>query len=105
MRGPYYASWAMNVSIYRSLRSLNLFACLLLSGLTLALPSLAQVKPIASPQKESTAIANFVDVAAKSGLTMMNVFGGTDTKTVSYTHLRAHETPEHLVCRLLLGKK
>src|SRR5678816_4882834 len=30
------------------------------------------------------------------------------TKTmapVSYTHLRAHETPEHLVCRLLLEKK
>src|SRR5678816_1151072 len=25
-----------------------------------------------------------------------------DTTTVSYTHLRAHETPEHLVCRLLL---
>src|SRR5678815_4026277 len=23
-------------------------------------------------------------------------------KAVSYTHLRAHETPEHLVCRLLL---
>src|SRR5678815_71372 len=23
----------------------------------------------------------------------------------SYTHLRAHETPEHLVCRLLLEKK
>src|SRR5678815_4942109 len=22
--------------------------------------------------------------------------------SVSYTHLRAHETPEHLVCRLLL---
>src|SRR5665254_9524 len=30
---------------------------------------------------------------------------GTRTKTVSYTHLRAHETPEHLVCRLLLEKK
>eukprot|EP00658_Telonema_sp_P-2_P086082 TRINITY_DN996_c0_g1_i5.p1 TRINITY_DN996_c0_g1~~TRINITY_DN996_c0_g1_i5.p1 ORF type:complete len:106 (+),score=22.35 TRINITY_DN996_c0_g1_i5:150-467(+) len=27
------------------------------------------------------------------------------TNTVSYTHLRAHETPEHLVCRLLLEKK
>src|SRR5678816_2396227 len=27
------------------------------------------------------------------------------TDTVSYTHLRAHETPEHLVCRLLLEKK
>src|SRR5678815_4939065 len=28
-----------------------------------------------------------------------------DTIAVSYTHLRAHETPEHLVCRLLLEKK
>src|SRR5674536_385043 len=28
-----------------------------------------------------------------------------ETGTVSYTHLRAHETPEHLVCRLLLEKK
>ena len=27
------------------------------------------------------------------------------TGAVSYTHLRAHETPEHLVCRLLLEKK
>ena len=26
-------------------------------------------------------------------------------KPVSYTHLRAHETPEHLVCRLLPEKK
>ena len=30
--------------------------------------------------------------------------GGFD-QPVSYTHLRAHETPEHLVCRLLLEKK
>eukprot|EP00658_Telonema_sp_P-2_P082044 TRINITY_DN8575_c0_g1_i1.p1 TRINITY_DN8575_c0_g1~~TRINITY_DN8575_c0_g1_i1.p1 ORF type:complete len:200 (+),score=46.15 TRINITY_DN8575_c0_g1_i1:125-724(+) len=29
----------------------------------------------------------------------------TDVTPVSYTHLRAHETPEHLVCRLLLEKK
>src|SRR5678816_2382814 len=28
-----------------------------------------------------------------------------DDTPVSYTHLRAHETPEHLVCRLLLEKK
>ena len=28
-----------------------------------------------------------------------------DLGAVSYTHLRAHETPEHLVCRLLLEKK
>eukprot|EP00658_Telonema_sp_P-2_P044461 TRINITY_DN32360_c0_g1_i1.p1 TRINITY_DN32360_c0_g1~~TRINITY_DN32360_c0_g1_i1.p1 ORF type:complete len:177 (+),score=39.06 TRINITY_DN32360_c0_g1_i1:3-533(+) len=31
--------------------------------------------------------------------------GAFDIATVSYTHLRAHETPEHLVCRLLLEKK
>src|SRR5678815_2801187 len=31
--------------------------------------------------------------------------GCNDLKPVSYTHLRAHETPEHLVCRLLLEKK
>src|SRR5678815_2998091 len=30
---------------------------------------------------------------------------GSTTAPVSYTHLRAHETPEHLVCRLLLEKK
>eukprot|EP00658_Telonema_sp_P-2_P039341 TRINITY_DN28152_c0_g1_i1.p1 TRINITY_DN28152_c0_g1~~TRINITY_DN28152_c0_g1_i1.p1 ORF type:complete len:158 (-),score=44.16 TRINITY_DN28152_c0_g1_i1:92-565(-) len=29
----------------------------------------------------------------------------THPSAVSYTHLRAHETPEHLVCRLLLEKK
>ena len=29
----------------------------------------------------------------------------TTDRAVSYTHLRAHETPEHLVCRLLLEKK
>eukprot|EP00658_Telonema_sp_P-2_P021947 TRINITY_DN1875_c0_g1_i12.p1 TRINITY_DN1875_c0_g1~~TRINITY_DN1875_c0_g1_i12.p1 ORF type:complete len:548 (-),score=142.53 TRINITY_DN1875_c0_g1_i12:85-1728(-) len=32
-----------------------------------------------------------------------NIEGGHGA--VSYTHLRAHETPEHLVCRLLLEKK
>src|SRR5678815_4842832 len=32
------------------------------------------------------------------------LMGGT-LNPVSYTHLRAHETPEHLVCRLLLEKK
>ena len=28
-----------------------------------------------------------------------------DVETVSYTHLRAHETDSYLVCRLLLEKK
>src|SRR5678815_1257034 len=30
-----------------------------------------------------------------------DVQGGRVVRAVSYTHLRAHETPEHLVCRLL----
>src|SRR5678816_2685548 len=30
---------------------------------------------------------------------------GESLLAVSYTHLRAHETPEQLVCRLLLEKK
>eukprot|EP00658_Telonema_sp_P-2_P013837 TRINITY_DN15247_c0_g1_i7.p1 TRINITY_DN15247_c0_g1~~TRINITY_DN15247_c0_g1_i7.p1 ORF type:complete len:213 (-),score=58.43 TRINITY_DN15247_c0_g1_i7:94-705(-) len=34
---------------------------------------------------------------------MLSMF--TLSHPVSYTHLRAHETPEHLVCRLLLEKK
>src|SRR5678816_2116273 len=33
------------------------------------------------------------------------MFPALDIVPVSYTHLRAHETPEHLVCRLLLEKK
>eukprot|EP00658_Telonema_sp_P-2_P007578 TRINITY_DN12833_c0_g1_i2.p1 TRINITY_DN12833_c0_g1~~TRINITY_DN12833_c0_g1_i2.p1 ORF type:complete len:116 (+),score=24.58 TRINITY_DN12833_c0_g1_i2:285-632(+) len=33
------------------------------------------------------------------------MWGTADDGAVSYTHLRAHETPEHLVCRLLLEKK
>ncbi|KQI09009.1 hypothetical protein K777_09955, partial [Campylobacter coli CVM 41970] len=32
-------------------------------------------------------------------------FSVSGIESVSYTHLRAHETPEHLVCRLLLEKK
>ena len=32
-------------------------------------------------------------------------YEGLNPTAVSYTHLRAHETPEHLVCRLLLEKK
>src|SRR5678815_3694567 len=37
--------------------------------------------------------------------TVNQVLGDGIMAPVSYTHLRAHETPEHLVCRLLLEKK
>ena len=39
------------------------------------------------------------------GLFIMLSKISSGTEAVSYTHLRAHETPEHLVCRLLLEKK
>eukprot|EP00658_Telonema_sp_P-2_P035366 TRINITY_DN25736_c0_g1_i1.p2 TRINITY_DN25736_c0_g1~~TRINITY_DN25736_c0_g1_i1.p2 ORF type:complete len:151 (-),score=30.94 TRINITY_DN25736_c0_g1_i1:26-478(-) len=38
-------------------------------------------------------------------VTEARVEANTYLEPVSYTHLRAHETPEHLVCRLLLEKK
>ena len=39
-----------------------------------------------------------------SGLPHIGTFGEV-ARTVSYTHLRAHETEADLVCRLLLEKK
>eukprot|EP00658_Telonema_sp_P-2_P029928 TRINITY_DN22693_c0_g1_i1.p1 TRINITY_DN22693_c0_g1~~TRINITY_DN22693_c0_g1_i1.p1 ORF type:complete len:237 (-),score=28.37 TRINITY_DN22693_c0_g1_i1:49-759(-) len=42
------------------------------------------------------------DVMGVVGALQMTLTG---VRPVSYTHLRAHETPEHLVCRLLLEKK
>eukprot|EP00658_Telonema_sp_P-2_P068323 TRINITY_DN5725_c0_g1_i8.p1 TRINITY_DN5725_c0_g1~~TRINITY_DN5725_c0_g1_i8.p1 ORF type:complete len:199 (+),score=51.25 TRINITY_DN5725_c0_g1_i8:245-841(+) len=42
--------------------------------------------------------SHFVSTSAKTD-------HGVNPDAVSYTHLRAHETPEHLVCRLLLEKK
>eukprot|EP00658_Telonema_sp_P-2_P042746 TRINITY_DN30737_c0_g1_i2.p2 TRINITY_DN30737_c0_g1~~TRINITY_DN30737_c0_g1_i2.p2 ORF type:complete len:114 (-),score=20.24 TRINITY_DN30737_c0_g1_i2:98-439(-) len=43
------------------------------------------------------------EVVAASGIPIPTFEFGFES--VSYTHLRAHETPEHLVCRLLLEKK
>ena len=46
-----------------------------------------------------------LSIAVADGPTMADVRLGYVYDAVSYTHLRAHETPEHLVCRLLLEKK
>ena len=35
---------------------------------------------------------------------VLEAFDNKHPETVSYTHLRAHETELHLVCRLLLEK-
>src|SRR5678816_1040340 len=40
-------------------------------------------------------------VAYVAGYTKLFGRASPYIETVSYTHLRAHETPEHLVCRLL----
>ena len=42
---------------------------------------------------------------AKEVASKTNDVAGDGTTTVSYTHLRAHETKANLVCRLLLEKK
>eukprot|EP00828_Plagiopyla_frontata_P004741 TRINITY_DN11789_c0_g1_i2.p4 TRINITY_DN11789_c0_g1~~TRINITY_DN11789_c0_g1_i2.p4 ORF type:complete len:114 (-),score=18.62 TRINITY_DN11789_c0_g1_i2:17-358(-) len=39
------------------------------------------------------------------GLKLRKPFRGNSIESVSYTHLRAHETGRNLVCRLLLEKK
>src|SRR5664279_575855 len=42
---------------------------------------------------------------ATSRISFRDGSGACDIGTVSYTHLRAHETDSYLVCRLLLEKK
>src|SRR5678815_5899154 len=44
-------------------------------------------------------------VKNRKGTMYENIRDTDSMEAVSYTHLRAHETPEHLVCRLLLEKK
>src|SRR5678816_3996225 len=52
----------------------------------------------ASPRATSTKAALTFSARATCASTLVHT-------PVPYTHLRAHETPEHLVCRLLLAKK
>ena len=48
-------------------------------------------------------VIGMLTVVALMGYTTVSLRSAS--ASVSYTHLRAHETPEHLVCRLLLEKK
>ena len=55
------------------------------------------------PMSAIISVASEGAIGAKSAVSpWVLLIGGI---AVSYTHLRAHETPEHLVCRLLLEKK
>ena len=60
-------------------------------------------------QSRVTPLQAIEDYALADGEAMIRVdrFGLTanNITSVSYTHLRAHETSLHLVCRLLLEKK
>src|SRR5678816_3600924 len=80
---------------------------------------------VAFAQQETATITGEVKDASgasipKAQVTITNTETGISSKTETndngvytipslkpglYTHLRAHETPEHLVCRLLLEKK
>eukprot|EP00658_Telonema_sp_P-2_P039281 TRINITY_DN28101_c0_g1_i1.p1 TRINITY_DN28101_c0_g1~~TRINITY_DN28101_c0_g1_i1.p1 ORF type:complete len:137 (-),score=10.54 TRINITY_DN28101_c0_g1_i1:35-445(-) len=64
--------------------------------------------PSKSSKSELESSSSSELVAARWAARVLRV--GSDSRAwshvpVSYTHLRAHETPEHLVCRLLLEKK
>eukprot|EP00658_Telonema_sp_P-2_P063115 TRINITY_DN5181_c0_g3_i2.p1 TRINITY_DN5181_c0_g3~~TRINITY_DN5181_c0_g3_i2.p1 ORF type:complete len:139 (+),score=15.32 TRINITY_DN5181_c0_g3_i2:209-625(+) len=50
-------------------------------------------------------IVEVINWAHYCKMNMVCCFIPSSLHSVSYTHLRAHETPEHLVCRLLLEKK
>ena len=62
-----------------------------------------------------TYVGTFIGLLARDGRNMPSARStaavmesqrrGDPTTAVSYTHLRAHETREDLVCRLLLEKK
>src|SRR5678815_1856198 len=58
------------------------------------------------PYRAITPVMNFFQCSDLSFIDPFFYQRHTGSLTpVSYTHLRAHETPEHLVCRLLLEKK
>src|SRR5678815_113622 len=52
----------------------------------------------------TTVLDPIADDLILAGIRMYLEYLGHSHTAVSYTHLRAHETPEHLVCRLLLEK-
>src|SRR5678815_6046239 len=80
-----------------------------LCGLTIPVMMAAQVptnRPL-YPGEQWVRLFNGKDLTnwVEVGKEKWTVEDGTIHGPVSYTHLRAHETPEHLVCRLLLEKK
>src|SRR5678815_3244957 len=59
---------------------------------------------LARTQDERTFLMRLFIVGLLVRIVLASVIYMGHMEAVSYTHLRAHETPEHLVCRLLLEK-
>src|SRR5678815_3424974 len=61
--------------------------------------------PVGATTKAGHRVIEWDEVSDAEGTGIVHIApgcGAEDFAPVSYTHLRAHETPEHLVCRLLL---
>src|SRR5678816_3332547 len=56
-------------------------------------------------EQEGSVDCNLIGFPHAGSHTTLPPHGRLHYRPVSYTHLRAHETPEHLVCRFLLEKK
>eukprot|EP00658_Telonema_sp_P-2_P058171 TRINITY_DN4660_c0_g2_i4.p1 TRINITY_DN4660_c0_g2~~TRINITY_DN4660_c0_g2_i4.p1 ORF type:complete len:452 (+),score=93.86 TRINITY_DN4660_c0_g2_i4:852-2207(+) len=82
------------------LKELSLVACELEAASLLNIDACSHLVRVDAPRVREWAIHG-------CGFSTEHIsqFVGGSLQPVSYTHLRAHETPEHLVCRLLLEKK
>src|SRR5678815_5810902 len=63
------------------------------------------LKNVLPPDVLSAIEPELVEMGQLAGNELYQLQLADRLNAVSYTHLRAHETPEHLVCRLLLEKK
>ena len=65
----------------------------------------AELKTTGQCNCTQSVVKVFEDKLPVEGDTLRMLAAGYAAGTVSYTHLRAHETRHDLVCRLLLEKK
>src|SRR5678815_1125622 len=60
----------------------------------------AKYLPLVYTPTVGEACERFGHIARQTRALFISIDQKDNIKAVSYTHLRAHETPEHLVCRL-----
>src|SRR5665647_3798291 len=61
--------------------------------------------PVAEVKLSNKELAEMAGISAATSRTTLLGLIAAKEASVSYTHLRAHETDSYLVCRLLLEKK